>query len=102
MAKSSNEPFDFWRLPAVIATNKFKYKSLSNWAFNISIGCSHACRFCYVPSASTNKYAPELEEYGVVDPDEQWGEYSLLVAGGEDGMQSGRLTMDRMRLSGYV
>lgn len=78
MAKPKPEPFDFWNSAAVIAPNNFKYKSLSNWAFNISVGCSHACRFCYVPSAATNKQAPSLKKYGVNDPDEQWGEYSLL------------------------
>ena len=72
------EPFSFWNEPAVIALNDFKYKSLSNWSFNISVGCSHACRFCYVPSTSTNKQAPRLKSYQVTDPDEQWGEYSLL------------------------
>jgi DNA repair photolyase len=77
-AKPKKEPFDFWHQPAVISPNKFKYKSLSNWAFNISVGCSHACRFCYVPDAATNWQAPELVKYGVNDPDEQWGAYSLL------------------------
>ncbi len=72
------EPFDFWQQPAVIAPNNFKYKSLSNWAFNISVGCSHACRFCYVPSAATNKQAPGLAKYGVTDPDEEWGEYDVF------------------------
>src|ERR1700677_2337770 len=74
------EPFDFWpdRSPAVITKNNFRYKSLSNWAFNISVGCSHACRFCYVPSASANKQAPGLKKYRVNDPDAEWGEYSLL------------------------
>ena len=76
--KPKIEPFDFWSSPAVIAVNNFKYKSLSNWAFNISVGCSHACRFCYVPSAATNKQGPALAKYGVNDPDEQWGAYSLL------------------------
>src|SRR6266850_6163391 len=46
---------DFWHAPAVIAPNNFVYKSLSNWAFNVAVGCSHACRFCYVPSAATIK-----------------------------------------------
>ena len=78
MAKTKPEPFDFWKSAAVIAPNNFKYKSLSNWSFNISVGCSHACRFCYVPSAATIKQAAALEEYQVNDPDEQWGEYSLL------------------------
>src|SRR5436853_6541070 len=42
-----------WSSPAVIAPNTFAYKSLSDWAFNVAVGCSHACRFCYVPSAAT-------------------------------------------------
>jgi len=71
-------PVDFWSSPAVIAPNNFVYKSLSSWAFNVAVGCSHACRFCYVPSASTIKQAPKLAEYGVKDPDEEWGRYVLL------------------------
>src|SRR5947207_3253012 len=67
-----------WHAPAVIAENHFVYKSLSNWAFNVAVGCSHACRFCYVPSAATIKQGPKLAEYGVKDPDAEWGDYVLL------------------------
>jgi len=67
-----------WPSPAVIAPNNFVYKSLSNWAFNIAVGCSHACRFCYVPSASTIKMETKLAEYGVMDADAEWGDYVLL------------------------
>ena len=67
-----------WSSPAVIAQNNFVYKSLSNWAFNIAVGCSHACRFCYVPSAATIKQGPKLAKYGVQDPDTEWGDYVLL------------------------
>jgi DNA repair photolyase len=66
-----------WHAPAVIAENNFIYKSLSNWSFNVAVGCSHACRFCYVPSAATIKQGPKLAEYGVKDPDAEWGEYVL-------------------------
>jgi len=69
---------DFWGSPALIAPNNFVYKSLSNWAFNIAVGCSHACRFCYVPSAATIKQGPALKEYGVEDPDREWGRYVLV------------------------
>jgi len=68
----------FWHAPAVIAENNFIYKSLSNWAFNVAVGCSHACRFCYVPSVATIKQAAKLAEYGVEDPDAEWGDYVLL------------------------
>ncbi len=67
-----------WASPAVIAPNNFVYKSLSDWAFNVAVGCSHACRFCYVPSAATIKQGPKLAEYGVRDPDAEWGDYVLL------------------------
>jgi DNA repair photolyase len=76
--KPKKSPVDFWHAPAVIAENNFIYKSLSNWAFNIAVGCSHACRFCYVPSAATIKQGPKLAEYGVKDPDAEWGDYLLL------------------------
>src|SRR5437879_193363 len=71
-------PVDFWHAPAIIAENHFVYKSLSNWAFNVAVGCSHACRFCYVPSAATIKQGLKLAEYGVKDPDAEWGDYVLL------------------------
>jgi DNA repair photolyase len=73
-----NDRVGMWSSPAVIAENHFVYKSLSNWAFNIAIGCSHACRFCYVPSAATIKQGPKLAKFGVNDPDAEWGEYVLL------------------------
>ena len=73
-----------WSSPAVIAPNNFVYKSLSNWAFNVAVGCSHACRFCYVPSAATIKQGPKLAEYGVKDPDAEWGDYVLLRPFDED------------------
>jgi len=82
--KPRSEPVDFWSSPAVIAPNNFVYKSLSNWAFNIAVGCSHACRFCYVPSAATIKQGAKLADYGVKDPDAEWGEYVLLRPWDED------------------
>jgi DNA repair photolyase len=76
--RPGKSPVDYWHAPAVIAENHFVYKSLSNWAFNVAVGCSHACRFCYVPSTATIKQGPKLAEYGVKDPDGEWGEYVLL------------------------
>jgi DNA repair photolyase len=75
---ATKSPLGFWEHPAVIQENNFVHKSLSNWSFNIAIGCGHACRFCYVPSAATIKIGPKLREYGVEDPDAEWGDYVLL------------------------
>src|SRR3984885_12052101 len=77
-SQTKKMPVGMWSSPAVIAENHFVYKSLSNWAFNIAVGCSHACRFCYVPSASTIKQGPKLAKYGIKDPDAEWGNYVLL------------------------
>lgn len=69
---------DFWNIPATITRNHFINKSLSCWALNIAVGCSHACRFCYVPEVSTRKLVKPLQGRGVADPDAQWGEYVFL------------------------
>lgn len=76
--KAPKLPFGFWTNSAVIQTNNFIHKSLSSWSFNIAVGCGHACRFCYVPSAATIKLGPKLKEYGIQDPDAEWGSYVLL------------------------
>jgi DNA repair photolyase len=76
--KIQSEPIGVWSHPAVISANNFVYKSLSNWSLNIAIGCGHGCRFCYVPSSSTNKQAEALSHYGVNNPDAEWGKYVLL------------------------
>jgi DNA repair photolyase len=75
---AAHGPVGYWHSPAVISENNFIYKSLSNWALNIAVGCSHACRFCYVPSAATIKQGAKLAEFGVEDPDAEWGDYVLL------------------------
>lgn len=72
------QKIDVWNQPLAINLNNFKFKSLSNWNVNISMGCTHGCRFCYVPDVSAIKQAESLKEYGVKDPDEEWGQYSLL------------------------
>jgi len=78
MYSETKEPIGLWTHPAVITANNFVHKSLSNWSLNIAVGCGHGCRFCYVPSSSTNKQADRLADFGVKDPDAEWGSYVLL------------------------
>src|SRR4051794_33247186 len=78
LSRKAGNRVGMWSSPAVVAPNNFVYKSLSNWALNVAVGCSHACRFCYVPSAATIKQGPKLADYGVEDPDAEWGNYVLL------------------------
>ena len=73
---------------ATIKRNDFKYKSLSSWTYNIAVGCRHGCRFCYVPKTqhtqrgkekeNTGALATALREFGVLDPDTDWGQYVLF------------------------
>jgi DNA repair photolyase len=72
------EPVSVWNHPAVIQANNFVHKSLSSWSLNFFVGCDHACRFCYVPSAATIKQAAALSTYGVTDPDGEWGDYVMV------------------------
>ena len=64
--------------PATVERNHFKYKSLSSWALNLSMGCAHGCRFCYVTETSVNKQGHLLRSYGVLDPVADWGNYVLV------------------------
>lgn len=73
-----NKVADFWNWPLEIVPNNFKHKSLSDFAANIAVGCVHGCRFCYVPEVSANKQVKPLSDYGVNDPDAEWGNYVLL------------------------
>jgi DNA repair photolyase len=73
-----NKIADFWSRPPTIELNNFKYKALSNWSYNLAVGCNHACRFCYVPEVSTNRMAGKMAEVGVADPDEEWGNYVFV------------------------
>ena len=71
------EKIDIWSQPETVQANNFKFKSLSNWSFNTAVGCTHGCRFCYVPRIA-EKQESLLKQYGVEDPDSEWGQYSLL------------------------
>ena len=77
---------------AVISKNNFKFKSLSNWAYNIAQGCVHGCSFCYVPMTSLIKSEKRLEKTAKFPAtwkaaraannehwgDIHWGEYCFL------------------------
>lgn len=79
------------KFPAVISVNDFKFKSLSNWSYNISFGCQHGCSFCYVPAVATIKAEKYLQKQVRIPKswiaesakkhfwaDQHWGEYCFL------------------------
>jgi len=77
-ARLSGSTASVWPQPARIGESNFVHKSLSNWNFNIAVGCGHGCRFCYVPSLLKGRMAETMADYGVDDPDADWGKYVLL------------------------
>ena len=64
--------------PVVIARNNFKFKSLSCWAVNPFLGCSHGCRVCFSSESSANRQRDILAAYGIADPIADWGNYVLV------------------------
>lgn len=54
-------------------------KALCDYVLNVAEGCSHGCRFCYVPSTPPYRFDPgdKLEDAGIDDPRAEWGEYVL-------------------------
>jgi pyruvate-formate lyase-activating enzyme len=64
--------------PVTIERNHFIKKSLSSFAVNFYMGCSHGCGFCSVPDTSVSKQGRLLASYGVEDPIADWGNYTLV------------------------
>lgn len=71
MISTPIKSFDTITNSAVIAPNNFKFKSLSDWSYNIAMGCRHGCSFCYVPSTATIKQETNLEKVPGLIP-QQW------------------------------
>jgi len=94
---------------ARIERNKFKFKSLSCWSYNISVGCRHGCRFCYVVSSQHTRpgkkqenlgpLATSLREFGVLDPDLDWGKYVLFRPWDEKKFMASLRTAEKTPLS---
>jgi DNA repair photolyase len=70
-----HSPDPFWPHPLTVERTGFKNKALGAFHVNLAIGCSHGCRFCYVPSVSTVKQARALRKMGTSHPMFGWGGY---------------------------
>ncbi len=100
MNKQQLRALDQVETPATIAPNNFKFKSLSNWSYNISYGCLHGCSFCYVPEVAAIKAEKQLEKSGLIPRkwveergqgshwgEFHWGDYCLLRTWDEDAFR---------------
>lgn len=64
---------------AVLSSSALHHKNLCNYVINVATGCSHGCKFCYVPSTPNIKMRGNMleEQAGVKDGQKEWGSYLL-------------------------
>lgn len=64
---------------AVLSNSALHHKNLCNYVINVATGCTHGCKFCYVPSTPNIKMRGKMleEQAGVKDGQEEWGSYLL-------------------------
>jgi len=64
---------------AVLSESALYHKNLCNYVINVATGCTHGCKFCYVPSTPNIKMRGEMLENqaNVDDGQREWGSYLL-------------------------
>lgn len=64
---------------AVLSNSKLHHKNLCNYVINVATGCTHGCKFCYVPSTPNIKMRGEMleDQVDVEDGQQEWGSYLL-------------------------
>ncbi len=64
---------------AVLSSSALHHKNLCNYVINVATGCTHGCKFCYVPSTPNIKMRGDMleEKAGVQDGQKEWGSYLL-------------------------
>lgn len=64
---------------ATLSESKLHEKSLCDYVINVTTGCRHGCKFCYVPTTPAIEKRDEMleEQADVDDPQTDWGSYLL-------------------------
>lgn len=64
---------------AILSESNLNHKNLCDYVINVATGCSHGCKFCYVPStpAITSRQDMLKDEAGVSESQREWGKYVL-------------------------
>lgn len=64
---------------AVLSSSALHHKNLCNYVINVATGCTHGCKFCYVPSTPNIKTRGEMlkEQADVDNGQKEWGSYLL-------------------------
>lgn len=63
----------------VLGESGLYHKSLCDYVINVATGCSHGCKFCYVPSTPNITARQDMlaEQATVEDGQQEWGSYLL-------------------------
>jgi len=63
----------------VIGESGLYHKSLCDYVINVATGCTHGCKFCYVPSTPNIAARQEMlsDRVDVDDGQQEWGSYLL-------------------------
>ncbi len=64
---------------SILSTSDLNKKDLCDYVINVATGCSHGCKFCYVPVTPNIRARPGMlnDVADVEDPQEEWGSYVL-------------------------
>ena len=64
---------------AVLSESGLHSKHLCDYVINVATGCTHGCKFCYVPSTPNIRARPDMlkEELDVENSQKEWGSYVL-------------------------
>lgn len=63
----------------VLSESGLYHKSLCDYVINVATGCTHGCKFCYVPSTPNISARQDMLEdrSGVENTQKEWGSYLL-------------------------
>ena len=63
----------------VLGESGLYHKSLCDYVINVATGCTHGCKFCYVPSTPNITARQDMlaDQVGVDDGQQEWGSYLL-------------------------
>jgi len=63
----------------VLGQSGLNHKSLCDYVINVATGCTHGCKFCYVPSTPNITARQDMlqDEVDVEDGQQEWGSYLL-------------------------
>lgn len=63
----------------ILSTSALNSKHLCDYVVNVATGCSHGCKFCYVPNSPNIRTRGKMlsEEVDVEDGQKEWGDYVL-------------------------